>query len=622
MPLARVDDEERELPRKLDPAPLERAAVEEQCLSFAPEQRCSLVEDAGGHADRSLLGTLTGPREVEWLKLEVRDRAERECHDYLQRSRGAEAGPAREIRFHDTLEADRRTTELGQPLGDSRDVATPASRVAGPVRVQVHRFPLGDEGDPLRGPGGQLDTQMDRDRQDEPAAVVRVLPDEIDAPRCPETLRHAILNLVKVAFIGAGSTVFAKTLIADLFSYPELAGDMTIALMDIDEERLRTSELVARKIAESAGARARIEVSADRRTVLTGADYVLTMMQVGGYRPATVTDFELPKDFGLRQTIGDTLGIGGIMRALRTIPVVLDVCQDMEELCPDALLLQYVNPMAMLGWAVARASSISTIGLCHSVQGTAGELEQDLALPPGELEYVCAGINHLSFYLELSHRGRDMYPELRAKEDFPEWNRVRYEILRHFGYFCTESSEHLAEYVPWFIKQGRPEVVEEFNVPLDEYPRRCELQIAEWEELRRSLEDGVAPATIRSNEYGARIVHALETGESFTFNANVMNDGLIDNLPECCVEVPCVADERGVSPQPVGALPPQLAGLIQTNVNVQALTVEAALTGKREHVYHAAMLDPHTAAELPLAEIHELVDRLLEAHGELVPALR
>jgi alpha-galactosidase len=256
------------------------------------------------------------------------------------------------------------------------------------------------------------------------------------------------------------------------------------------------------------------------------------------------------------------------------------------------------------------------------VQGTAGELEQDLALPPGELEYVCAGINHLSFYLELAHAGRDVYPELRAKEDVPAWNRVRYEVLRHFGYFCTESSEHLAEYVPWFIKQARPELVEEFDVPLDEYPRRCEAQIGEWEELRRSLEDGIAPATTRSNEYGARIVHALETGEPFTFNGNVMNAGLIDNLPDCCVEVPCVADASGIAPQPVGVLPPQLAGLIQTNVTVQALTVEAALTGKREHVYHAAMLDPHTAAELPLAEIHELVDRLLDSHGELVPTLR
>jgi alpha-galactosidase len=344
-------------------------------------------------------------------------------------------------------------------------------------------------------------------------------------------------------------------------------------------------------------------------------------MQVGGYRPATVTDFELPKRFGLRQTIGDTLGIGGIMRGLRTIPVLLDVCRDMEDLCPDALLLQYVNPMAMLCWAAARGSSIKTVGLCHSVQGTAGELAADLHIPPGELEFVCAGINHLAFYLELRHAGRDVYPELRDKVDVPDWNRVRYEVLRHFGYFCTESSEHLAEYVPWFIKQALPELVDEFNVPLDEYPRRCETQIAEWGRLRASLEAGEPLTVRRSNEYGAEVIHALETGEPFAFNGNVMNEGLIDNLPACCVEVPCIADGRGITPQPVGSLPPQLAALIQTNVNVQGLAVEAALSGKREHVYHAAMLDPHTAAELPLRQIHDLVDLLLEAHGELVPAL-
>jgi alpha-galactosidase len=426
---------------------------------------------------------------------------------------------------------------------------------------------------------------------------------------------------MKVAFIGAGSTVFAKTLIGDLLSYPELADDTTLALMDIDRERLCTSEIVARAIVDALDANTRVEATLDRREALAGADYVLTMIQVGGYRPATVTDFEIPKRFGLRQTIGDTLGIGGIMRGLRTIPVLLDVCRDMEELCPDALLLQYVNPMAMLCWAAARASSIRTIGLCHSVQGTAGELAVDLGVPAGELEYVCAGVNHLAFYLELRHRGRDLYPELRRKDDVPDWNRVRYEVLRHFGYFCTESSEHLAEYVPWFVKQARPELVEEFNVPLDEYLRRCEAQIAEWEELRSSLENGATMAVTRSDEYGARIVHALETGEPFVFNGNVMNAGLVDNLPDCSVEVPCVADGRGITPQPIGSLPPQLAALIQTNVNVQALTVEAALTGSREHVYHAAMLDPHTAAELSLAEIRELVDALLERHGELVPAL-
>jgi len=413
---------------------------------------------------------------------------------------------------------------------------------------------------------------------------------------------------VKVALIGAGSTVFARTLIGDLLSFPELADGLTIALMDIDADRLAVSERVASLLDPNLN----VQATLDRRAALADADYVLTMFQVGGYRPATVTDFEVPKRFGLRQTIGDTLGIGGIMRGLRTIPVLLDLCRDMEELCPDALLLQYVNPMAMLGWAVARESSIRTVGLCHSVQGTARDLAVDLGVD--ELDYRCAGINHLAFYLELTHRGRDVYPELRAKRDIPEWNRVRYEVLHHFGYFCTESSEHLAEYVPWFIKSARPELVDEFNVPLDEYLRRSE------EQLARPIPDELRIA--RSDEYGAGIIHALETGTPFIFNGNVMNDGLIDNLPYGCVEVPCVADSGGISPQAVGPLPLQLAALMRTNMNVQELTVEAALTGRREHVYHAAMLDPHTAAELSLGEIHGLVDQLLEAHGELVPALR
>jgi alpha-galactosidase len=412
---------------------------------------------------------------------------------------------------------------------------------------------------------------------------------------------------VKVTLIGAGSTVFARTLIGDVLSFPELADGLTISLMDIDENRLRATE----RMTSLAGPNVTVEATLDRRAALDGADYVLTMFQVGGYRPATVTDFDVPKRFGLRQTIGDTLGIGGIMRGLRTIPVLLDVCRDMEEVSPDAVLLQYVNPMAMLCWAVARASPIRTVGLCHSVQGTARDLATDLGVD--RLDYRCAGINHMAFYLELEHRGRDVYPQLRAKRDIPDWNRVRYEVVRHFGYFCTESSEHLAEYVPWFIKSARPELVEQFNVPLDEYLRRCEEQLA-----HPVPED--LPAE-RSDEYGAGIIHALETGEPFRFNGNVMNDGLVDNLPDCCVEVPCVADTAGITPEPVGTLPPQLAALIRTNVNVQELTVEAALTGSRDHVYHAAMLDPHTAGELSLAEIHGLVDALLEAHGELVPAL-
>lgn len=430
---------------------------------------------------------------------------------------------------------------------------------------------------------------------------------------------------MKITLVGAGSTVFAKTLLADLLSFPELR-DSTIALIDIDPERLRVSEAVARRIADRLGGAPCIEATPDRRAALDGADYVVTMIQVGGYRPATVTDFEVPKSFGLRQTIGDTLGLGGIMRALRTIPVLLGMCREMQELCADALLLQYVNPMAMLCWAVARGSRIRTVGLCHSVQGTARELAADLDVPPTQLEYVCAGINHLAFYLELRRGQRDLYPELRRVLEegrVPAWNRVRYEVFRHFGYFSTESSEHLAEYVPWFIKAARPDLVEEYNVPLDEYPRRCEEQIAEWNELRALLEHDDEVRVTRSDEYAAGIVHGLETGRPFRFNGNVMNDGpLISNLPvDCCVEVPCVADERGITPQPVGPLPPQLAALIQTNVSVQALAVEAALTRRRDRVDRAAMLDPHTGAELSLAEIHDLVDELLEAHGDLVPPL-
>jgi alpha-galactosidase len=349
------------------------------------------------------------------------------------------------------------------------------------------------------------------------------------------------------------------------------------------------------------------------------------MIQVGGYKPSTVVDFEIPKKYGLRQTIADTLGIGGIMRGLRTIPVLLDVCSDMEEVCPDALLLNYVNPMAMLCWAVAEASPIRSVGLCHSVQHTAGELAHDLGLPASELEYHVAGINHMAFFLRLEHEGENLYPALAGVTP-PDANRVRYELLRHFGYFVTESSEHFAEYVPWFIKAGREDLIERFNIPLDEYPRRCERQIGEWETLRGRVEAGEELAVKRSPEYGADIIRACETGEWFTFNGNVPNrtgDGLlIDNLPaDCCVEVPCIAGADGIEPQAVGTLPRPLAALMQTNVNVQGLTVEAALTGRREAVYHAAMLDPHTAAELSLDEIAALVDELLDAHGDWIPAL-
>ncbi len=428
----------------------------------------------------------------------------------------------------------------------------------------------------------------------------------------------------RIAFVGAGSTVFTRNLVGDVLGMPELAGSTTFALMDIDPERLRTSELAVRGLIEAHDAQARVEATLDRREALDGADYVVTCFQVGGLRPSTVIDFEVPKRFGLRQTIANTLGVGGIMRGLRTIPVLLDVCRDMEELCPEALLLQYVNPMAMLCWAVAEASPIRTVGLCHSVQHTAAELAGDLGVPARELDYHAAGINHMAFYLRLERAGEDLYPALhRVVEEgrVPASNRVRYEVLRHLGYFVTESSEHFAEYVPWFIKRARPDLIERFRIPLDEYVRRSEAQIAEWDGMRARLERGDAlPAAGRSFEYGADIVRACETGEPFPFNGNVPNtqegSRLIDNLPhDCCVEVPCLASERGIVPQTVGPLPRHLAALMQTNVNVQGLTVEAALTGRREPVHHAAMLDPHTAGELPLNEIAELVDALLGAHG-------
>jgi alpha-galactosidase len=433
----------------------------------------------------------------------------------------------------------------------------------------------------------------------------------------------------KIAFIGAGSTVFTRNLIGDVVRFPALAESTTFSLMDIDPERLETSELVARSLVEGAGAGAEVEATLDRRAALEGADYVVTSFQVGGLHPSTVVDFEVPRRYGLRQTIADTLGVGGIMRGLRTIPVLLDVCRDMEELCPDALLLQYVNPMAMLCWAVAEASPIRTVGLCHSVQHTAGELAHDLGVPAEELDYHVAGINHVAFFLRFERDGQDLYPALRRileEGRVPDGNRVRYELLRHFGYFVTESSEHFAEYVPWFIKADRPDLIERFNIPLDEYLSRSERQIAEWDGLRARLQEASPMGVERSAEYGADIINACETGTPYTFNGNVRNavDGrqLIDNLPaDCCVEVPCVASDRGIEPQPVGALPRHLAGLMQTNVNVQALTVEAALTGRREPVYHAAMLDPHTAAELPLDEIAQLVDDMLDAHGDWIPPL-
>jgi alpha-galactosidase len=428
----------------------------------------------------------------------------------------------------------------------------------------------------------------------------------------------------KITLIGAGSTVFAKNLLGDILSFPELA-ESEIALMDIDAERLRVSEVVAHKVGQAVNARPRITSTTDRRAALDGADYVINMIQVAGYEPATVIDFEIPKKYGLRQTIADTLGIGGIMRALRTIPVMLQMCRDMEELCPDVQFLNYTNPMAMLCWAVNEVTKIKTVGLCHSVQGTAEQLAKDIGVPIGEINYFCAGINHMAFYLRLERDGEDLYPLIRKvvqEGRVPDWNRVRYEMLTRLGYFVTESSEHFAEYCPHFIRRDRPDLIERFNVPLDEYIRRCIKQIEGWHAMKATFEGDEPVEVKRSHEYGSLIIHSMETGVPRVVYGNVRNGSLITNLPtDCCVEVPCLVDKNGIQPTPVGNLPKQLAAIIMTNVNVQGLTVEAALTGKRERVYQAAMMDPHTAAELTLNEIWSLVDELIAAHGDYFPPL-
>lgn len=432
----------------------------------------------------------------------------------------------------------------------------------------------------------------------------------------------------KITFIGAGSTVFAKNLLADILAFPELA-DSTISLMDIDPVRLQTTEVVAHKIAEFFGAKPKIEATLDRRAALDGADYAISMFQVGGYKPSTVIDFEIPKKYGIRQTIADTLGIGGIMRGLRTIPVFLDICKDMEAVCPDVTFLQYVNPMAMNTWAINRASKIKTVGLCHSVQGTAEALAEDIGVPINEINYLCAGINHMAFYLKFERNGENLYPKIREVAEAKSYargyrelaNHVRYEVFKRTGYFVTESSEHFSEYVPWFIKQSRPDLLEEFEIPVDEYITRCEIQIAEWEADKAALERGELDESYeRSQEYGSLIIHSLETGTPRVVYGNVANNGLIDNLPDgCCVEVPVLVDKSGLQPTHIGKMPPHLAAMQQTNINVQSLVVEAALTRKREHIYHAAMLDPHTAAELSLDQIWSLVDELIEAHGDMLP---
>ena len=433
--------------------------------------------------------------------------------------------------------------------------------------------------------------------------------------------------MLKICFIGAGSSVFAKNLLMDILQNHDLP-ELQIALHDIDPDRMAVSERMCKNLINHFQANAKVSSHMDRREAMKNTNYVVTMMQVGGYKPCTVTDFEIPKKYGLRQTIADTLGIGGIMRGLRTIPVILDIARDIEDVCPDACFLNYVNPMAMLQMALHRKfEGIKTLGLCHSIRYTIQELAEDIKMKADEISFLCAGINHMAFFLKLEEKGtgESIYPHLhkiREEGSFPKTNMVRYEMLGRLGYFVTESSEHFSEYVPWFIKTGQEELIDKFNIPLDEYIRRCEEQSAEWNKLKEELQDPNYKFEIgQSVEYARDIIAGLELDKQVEINANVSNkDGLIDNLPkDCCVEVPCLINSRGITPQKVGALPPHLAALMQTNINVQQLTVEAALSGKKEHIYHAAMLDPHTGAELNLTQIWEMVDGLLDAHSDWLP---
>ena len=441
---------------------------------------------------------------------------------------------------------------------------------------------------------------------------------------------------LKIAFIGAGSTVFMKNIVGDVLQRPSLAG-ATIALMDIDKGRLEESAIVAGKLIRSLGVKAKVETTGERRHALDGADFVVTAFQIGGYEPCTVTDFEVPKKYKLRQTIADTLGLGGIMRGLRTVPHLWDLCADMMEVCPGAILMQYVNPMAINTWAIsAKFPKIRQVGLCHSVQGTAGELARDLDLPIADIRYRAAGINHMAFYLKFEHRQtdgtyRNLYPDLVAgyrAGKFPKpssWNPrcpnlVRYEMLTRLGYFVTESSEHFAEYTPYFIKEGRDDLIAKFGIPLDEYPKRCIEQVARWHKQAQAYKDADKIEVSASHEYASTIMNSVVTGEPSVIYGNQRNNGCITSLPDdCAAEVPCLVDASGIQPTYIGDLPPQLTALIRTNINVQELTVAALMTQNPEHIYHAAMLDPHTAAELDLDQIWSLTDDLRKAHGDWLP---
>ena len=443
----------------------------------------------------------------------------------------------------------------------------------------------------------------------------------------------------KITFMGAGSSVFAKNVLGDSMCTDSLR-DSEIALYDINRVRLKESLLMLETLNRNCN-QGRAHINAflgvpNRKKALKGADFVVNAIQVGGYKPATVIDFEIPTRYGLRQTIGDTLGIGGIFRALRTIPVVLDFARDMEAVCPRAWFLNYVNPMAMITGALLRGSSIRAVGLCHSVQGCAAGLLSNLGMDPkrGAIRWKIAGINHMGWLLEIERDGKDLYPEIkrraaeklkawRKKGAAKNWDMVRLQIMLHFGCYITESSEHNAEYTPYWIKSTHPELVAEFNIPINEYPRRCIHQIAQWKKQSAALIHNPNMNHTRSHEYASYIMDSIVTDHPGHIGGNVINKGLIPNLPaKACVEVPCLVDRNGIQGCHVGELPEQLAALNRSNINVQLLTIEAALTRRKDAIYHAAMIDPHTASELSLDEIRNLCDDLIKAHGKMMPAFK
>lgn len=436
---------------------------------------------------------------------------------------------------------------------------------------------------------------------------------------------------MKITFMGAGSSVFAKNVLGDSM-FSEALRESEIALYDIDAERLEESYIMVKALNKNINEnRAKITKYHDvpnRKDALRGADFVVDAIQIGRYDPCTITDFEIPKKYGLRQTIGDSYGVGGIFRALRTIPVLKDFADDMEEVCPKAWFLNYTNPMAMLTGYMQRYTNVKTVGLCHSVQGCSRGLLNNLDIDFDEpIREKIAGVNHMGWLLEIENAdGTDLYPEIRKRAIeilesgiTDHHDLVRYEYIRRFGYYCTESSEHNAEYNNFFIKNRNPELLTRYNIPLDEYPRRCIGQIANWERDKLKYVTGDIKHK-RGHEYASYIMEAITTDVPYKIGGNVLNKGIIPNLPdEACVEVACLVNKNGVQPCYQGPLPLQLAAMNMTTINVQLLTIEAAVTLKKDHIYQAVMMDPHASSELTIDEIVAMCDELIEEHGDWMP---